>query len=88
MPHATYSRAVILDVSRRLSTAEALVRSHVKSSAFCGGKIGTVAGLFLILHIPFHQFSNYLLLHAHISSGDLIVGQLVAKVPSLPTARD
>jgi hypothetical protein len=45
-------RVIAQAVSRRLPTAAARVRSHVKSCGICGGQSGTGAGFLRVLRFP------------------------------------
>jgi hypothetical protein len=73
--------AIAQTVSRKLPTAAARIRSHVKSCGICGGQSGTAEGILRVLSFPC-QISFHQMLHTQLSSGAFTVGQLVADVPS------
>jgi hypothetical protein len=47
-----YGRAIVQAVSRRLPTAAARVRAHVRSCGISGGQGGTGAGFLRVLRFP------------------------------------
>jgi hypothetical protein len=73
-------RVIAQAVSRRLPTAAARVRAHVRSCGICGGQTGTGAG---VLRVP--RFPLPILIPPtvpHSSSRVGAIGQLVSDVPS------
>jgi hypothetical protein len=52
MSYPDNGRAIAQVVSRRLPTAAALVRAHVRSCGICGGESGTAAGFLRVLRFP------------------------------------
>jgi hypothetical protein len=73
-----YGRGIVQAVSRRLSTAAARVRAHIRSLGICGGQSGTGAGFFRVLWFPL----PILIPPTSLSSGAGTINQLVADVPS------
>jgi hypothetical protein len=76
-------RAIAQAVSRRLPTAEARVRARGRSCGFVVDKValGQVFSEYFGFPCQF-SFHRLLHIHHHLPSGEGIIGQLVADVPS------
>jgi hypothetical protein len=85
-------RAIPQAVCRRLATAPALVRGHIRLCGICGGRSGTGAGFLRVLRFPLPILIPRLLHIHHLSPGLGTIGELVADVPIwpilIPTPKD
>jgi hypothetical protein len=76
----SWGRVIAQAVSRRLPTAAAWVRTHVRSCGICGRRSGTGAGFLQVFRFPLSILIPQIVPYS--SSGAGTIGQLVADVPS------